>query len=812
MPIKKIAIVHHMHTDFGYTDHQKRAMRLHTRYIDAAIDYVLASRDMPDGAKFAWTQEVTAPIAAWWGAASDADRARLACAVETGRFEITALPINVTAFMDEAQWAYMLRWLPEEMYRLFPARSIVQNDVNGMHTAGMRLAYERGVRNLWMGPNYYLGMPPLPAPDCFDWDIGDGKRIFVWLNASYNNGTFLFNRNWRQGPVPDSSDLCYRPPEAGDIWASDEASVRSAHELCMQNLALLEGAPEGACAQTDGFTKNRVSGGYGYETLPVSVTNQWRVDNDPPFYPITAFAAKWNALGLMPRLELTTASEAMDMMRQEAAKRPVYRGEWPDWWANGNASMPNELMYNRAAKRTLRSALSDVFGPLTNAQRAEADTILRDACMYDEHSFGSWCSVSKPYSFPARSAAAHKSCYAYQAFDAAKCLLADRTVEAVQGVKNRIIVYNPSVSELTARIRLPLNCLRGEYASVADETSGVRYPLHYEDGPANFLRPASENAFDEENVSRTFSDKCERQAVSFGPVTVKSNERISFLLLAAAAGEPAVPASEVQLRTDDGGWPIWVQFEQQTMPVIDGAVAGLVFVQADGFSPRWTLKDIFETDNDAARARLREQHLQQTEAVAAAYATVSHSNGEIVFTQRLQHPSIRYGKRILTIDLVGKKVCVEIRFDRKHGFEPEVIFARFVTPNAYGEVITSNAGGAFAPGIDQIPGSCMDFYAIDGWVWYGDTKGWLWNGRDSALVSFGATNVMARQKTIPRNSGELYARLFDNTWDTNFAGGTDGLMTFRFDMAADIEKADAHKAAEAMAAELVTVVRMGYSE
>lgn len=139
----------------------------------------------------------------------------------------------------------------------------MQIDVNGMHTAGMVSAYERGVRNLFIGPNSYYGAPPVPTPAAFHWQIDKDKKMFVWLNSSYNNGTFMFNKNWRQGPVPNYSDLRYRAPEEGDIWASDDALIMEAHRLCLESVALIEGSAKcNGAAETDGFTKNRVFGGY----------------------------------------------------------------------------------------------------------------------------------------------------------------------------------------------------------------------------------------------------------------------------------------------------------------------------------------------------------------------------------------------------------------------------------------------------------------------------------------------------------------------------------------------------------------------
>ena len=102
----------------------------------------------------------------------------------------------------------------------------------------------------------------------------------------------------------------------------------------------------------------------------------------------------------------------------------------------------------------------------------------------------------------------------------------------------------------------------------------------------------------------------------------------------------------------------------------------------------------------------------------------------------------------------------------------------------------------------------MDFYAIDGWIHY--PNGWMLNCRDNALVSFGNTGVVARKTDIQGQLGDIYVRLFDNIWDTNFTANACGMMQFHFTAAAGIPLEKAEEAAEAMECEPVVAVKMGY--
>ena len=95
----------------------------------------------------------------------------------------------------------------------------------------------------------------------------------------------------------------------------------------------------------------------------------------------------------------------------------------------------------------------------------------------------------------------------------------------------------------------------------------------------------------------------------------------------------------------------------------------------------------------------------------------------------------------------------------------------------------SNGGAPFTPFTDQVPGSCRDYFAIDGWAHYAAPLGhWLWASRDAALVAFGRPPAWDRRTDPPQDAGRLLAMLFDNFWYTNFDGNSHGAMEFQFDL------------------------------
>ena len=231
--IRQLDLVHFSHTDYGFTDHPAVCRDMQRRYLDIALDTALATRRLPEEARFHWTAETTVAVGEWWQAASPARRKQFLQAIRAGQIEVTALPLNATPFLDRNHWQVMAHWLPEELWREFKPQTAVQNDVNGFPRAGASAILDRGVRYLFTGINDDSGGAPLPRLTAFWWKQPDGRRLFVWNSLSYPHGFFFFDpAEWRRGPLPLAADARFRPPRAGDIFKADEPALRKAHQQC----------------------------------------------------------------------------------------------------------------------------------------------------------------------------------------------------------------------------------------------------------------------------------------------------------------------------------------------------------------------------------------------------------------------------------------------------------------------------------------------------------------------------------------------------------------------------------------------------
>jgi hypothetical protein len=103
-----------------------------------------------------------------------------------------------------------------------------------------------------------------------------------------------------------------------------------------------------------------------------------------------------------------------------------------------------------------------------------------------------------------------------------------------------------------------------------------------------------------------------------------------------------------------------------------------------------------------------------------------------------------------------------------------------------------------------MPGTCRDYFAVDGWAHYATSDGhWLWVTRDAPLVTVDGPHPKSRLTAPPTRTGRLLAVVYDNFWYTNFQGDSPGVMEFQFDLVWR-ERLEGDGEAEALAGALVT--------
>ncbi len=98
--IETIYLIHHSHTDVGYTHDQPIVWDLQTRFIDEAIDLAERYADSDSDGAFRWTVETTSVLKRWLEQASTHDIERFQAMERAGRIEVTGMFANLTPLLD----------------------------------------------------------------------------------------------------------------------------------------------------------------------------------------------------------------------------------------------------------------------------------------------------------------------------------------------------------------------------------------------------------------------------------------------------------------------------------------------------------------------------------------------------------------------------------------------------------------------------------------------------------------------------------------------------------------------------------------
>ena len=738
--IQHIDIIHSTHTDVGYTALPAVVRDLQRRYVDIAIDACQNDKS------FRWTVEALLGLDDWWRVATPARRNQLLDLVKAGQIDVMAMPFNQTPFMNAMQWRQAMAWIPADMWRSLNIRAAMQNDVNGFPRAGAIALLDRGIKYLMTGINNDSGGPPFQRPAAFWWKMPDGRRMFVWLGETYTTAIRYL-----------------QPALEGVRFRSDEQSVRAAQAELVKRLLAME------------------SEGYSHDRLILSFTNPLHNDNGSPYPTLAPFITAWNRLGLQPPLRLATATDAVLEMEKAAGSRiPVREGEWTDWWANGDASAPREVAASRFAKRYLTAAVSPVFGPMPQQAQPFVTDILKNLCLFDEHTWGASASISAPYSLQTLGQFVEKSDLAFRPMAMAEALLSRRVRSRIDDMPEGIYAINPAAVEVSGWANL--NDRSTPFRSLVDSRNGSRVELSKYDGGIRCwlekLAPNSIQAF--RGDTGIFSD----------------------------------PASEgtVHLDADASGWPRSASWAGMAKPLFEGALGDFVCVGTVPPADRRTLKDLHANPDAEKREAIRKTALRQTMAAYGA-AVRQETPHTLAYTQEIRHERLAQASRTLEIWKREPRVRVTVRFDRLPSLAPEVLYIAFTLPEGLPLPVVSSGGVPYTPYRDQLGDTCRDYFAIDGWAHCPATDGhWLWVSRDAPLIAIGSPHVGELHQVEPTDHRGILAMVFDNSWHTNFVADSHGTMEFQFELVWRREIAGPAELADALTSDPIVLVNPAVHE
>src|SRR5438093_43462 len=102
--LREVHLIHHSHTDFGFTDLPSTAWDFHVEHLRQAIQCAEDTKDYPEEARFRWVCESLWIVERFLANAMLRERRQFGRLVASGQIEVTAMPCNTTGLVTKNEW------------------------------------------------------------------------------------------------------------------------------------------------------------------------------------------------------------------------------------------------------------------------------------------------------------------------------------------------------------------------------------------------------------------------------------------------------------------------------------------------------------------------------------------------------------------------------------------------------------------------------------------------------------------------------------------------------------------------------------
>ena len=708
-----VYILHHTHLDIGYTHVQADVLKRQHAHIRRALEIIRQTADYPPEARFRWNPEGLWAVDEFLRTANEDERTAFLEAVRSGSIGLDAFYANVlTGLCRPEELFELLRWARDlRQEHDVTIESAMITDIPGYTWGVVPTLAQSGVRYLSLGPNRAHRV---------------GRTLAAWGDKPF----------YWQSPCGQHKVLCWM---AGQGYSWFHGTARTTESFGGREL-------------TSSFDGQRLLGylsqleaeGYPYDLVQLRYSVD--TDNGPPDPGLPELVRAWNEKYASPRLALTTTHALFRELEQRYADAiPTVSGDFTPYWEDGAASSTHETAVNRAAAERLVQA-ETLWTLLRPAEfpGEEFDAAWREVVLFDEHTWGSWNSISEPESPFTRQQWNTKRRFVLEGERRSRALIDAATAKLAppDDAVTRFAVFNTSSWTRGEVIILPADWKRaGDRVTDADGRPVVSQRLRTGElavlvqdvpplGTAVYrLSPGEPHAGATVQVSGTRLTN-ERLTVEIDPQT-------------GTVSSLRDRASDVEL-------------------VDPNAVGGLGdYLYVAGRKPDKPQRSV----------------LMRIETVEA---------GPLVGSVRIeaQAPGCDRFSREVRLTAGADYAEMTVRLDKQAVYDPEAVYVAFPFAVSQPLARVDLAWAIARPEEDQLPGACRNYFTAQRWVdvsndAYGVTLATI----DAPLIEIGelttdATVVGWRERAT--HSSLLYSYLMNNYWETNYLAAQPGLATIRY--------------------------------
>jgi len=415
--VKEILLLHHTHTDIGYTSPQPVIFELHKRYIEKAIDLVEKNSQNKKTSQFKWNCEVTGITLDWWQNTTNIYRDKFLKFHKKGLIDVAGVKWHMTPLMDHQMLIDNLEPLKILRKEGMKINYAMDCDINGVPWGMVDALHDFGIKGFSMAINEFYGHALKPWPSGFYWKSKSSKKILA-----YN------------GPI---------------YGATASAFLRIPFGVDQTKIAIIN------------MHKNLKKINYSYDFFMAQITNLNHHDNAPPHAEIIPFLKNWNKDKNNIPIRMVTISEFFEKLSKQK-KIPTMSGDWSDWWNFGAGSTPNETRISAEGQRALRRAnILNIFnGKKSNNIRRNSleESAKKSLGLYAEHTWGADRSINKPHSDETTMQWVMKKVLPYEGLSIARMLRRDgieNLASEMGGKGPTTIAFNSLPFKIKTYIKIP---------------------------------------------------------------------------------------------------------------------------------------------------------------------------------------------------------------------------------------------------------------------------------------------------------------------------------------------------------------------